>query len=105
MTKENLTIRLLTEMRKSMEDMNERLAETRDEMRSEFANVHQDLDEARTERSALRQRIAEGEMRTATELLSVSGSLDEIKALIRQQSAVKLVVTDHERRIRKLEGD
>ncbi len=98
MSEKDHTIRLLTEMRDEMRE-GFLLA------RAERESLQNALELSRVERGALRRRIAESEMRTSTELLSVSGSLDEIKALLRQQSAIKIVVTDHERRIRKLEGE
>lgn len=44
-------------------------------------------------------------MRLSTEILAVAGTLQETKGLIMQHSAIKHVVTDHERRIQKLESD
>lgn len=105
MTEENHTIRLLTEMREEGRAERADLAHRLDEAKDERAELAQRLDQAKDEREGLRQRVTEGEIRTSTELLSVSGSLDEIKALIRQQAAIKMVVTDHERRMRKLEGE
>lgn len=109
MTEENHTIRLLTKMHAEIQQAREEMQQTREEMRSEFANVRQEMKEgfevAREERAALRQRMVEGEIRVSTELLAVGGALDEVKGLVRQQAAIKMVVTDHERRIRKLEGD
>lgn len=105
MAEENHTIRLLAEIRKEM-------SETREEMRDGFRTAQQERDELRAklgeasaERAALRQRMVEGEVRIATELLAVTGAIDETKGLVRQQSTIKMVVTDHERRLRKLEGD
>ncbi len=109
MAEENHTIRLLTEMRKDMSEMRketrDEFTSVREEMRAEFRTARQEREELREQGAALRQRMVEGEVRLSTELLAVSGALDEVKGLLRQQSAIKMVVTDHERRLRKLEGD
>lgn len=102
MTEENHTIRLLTEMRKEMRD---EFTSVREEMRAGFRTAQQEREELREQGAALRQRMVEGEVRITTELLAVTGAIDETKGLVRQQSAIKMVVTDHERRLRKLEGD
>ena len=105
MTEESHTIRLLTEMRQEIragfKDVDKRFKG----VDKRFKDVDKQFEEARMEREALRQRMVEGEVRLSTELLEVSGAIDKATALLRQQSAIKLVVRDHERRIRKLENE
>lgn len=101
MTGDNHTIRLLTEMRKDIADA---LSETRKEMRDGFEEAHAERGELRQQMSELRAHVGESETRLATELLAVSGAIQEAKGLIMQQGAIKFVVQDHERRISKLES-
>ncbi len=77
MTEENHTIRLLNEMR--------------NEVREGFKSVDRELAQAKAERrdlkrqmTELRAHVGESETRLATELLAVSGAIQEAKGLIMQ---------------------
>ncbi len=85
--------------------MRKEAQEMRKEVREGFERVDKELAQATAERRELRTRMVEGETRLATELLAVSGAIQEAKGLIMQQGALKFVVQDHETRLRKLEGE
>ena len=105
MTEENHTIRLLIEMRKDMREGFERVTGRFAQVDGELEKAKADRFELRKQMNDLRKRMVEGETRLATELIAVSGAIQEAKGLIMQQGALKFVVQDHETRLRKIEAE
>lgn len=122
MTEENQTLQLLKEMREEVRElsgMREEVRDRFDQVDERFSQVDSELEgakaeraemriqlaDAKLERSQLRKRVVDSEMRLATELIAVTGAIEETKGLVLQQAAIRLTVRDHERRLRKLERE
>jgi chromosome segregation ATPase len=92
----DLTIEILKDIRTAVRATNERLDQTNER-----------LDETRTELAdrfdALAARITDTEVRLATEIVAIGGTLVQVRDLLREQTSIRDAVADHDRRIASLE--
>jgi methyl-accepting chemotaxis protein len=86
---DDLTVRILTDIRDGVRETNARLDQTRDELSSRI--------------DALTQRVVESEIRTATALTDVASTVREVATLLREQGDLRPRVERCERQIAALE--
>lgn len=102
----DLTIEILKSIRDEIRTTNERLDTLRTELSGEIHSVRTELseriDQTNERLAALERRQVEAEVRLASELTAVLGTLDEVKTLLRENLSTAL--RDHERRIATLEA-
>jgi len=85
MPPEDLTVRILSEIRDAVVQTNERLDQTNarlDQTNARLDQTNARLDQAREE---LGRRIVESELRTATAITELAGTMQGVQELLREQ--------------------
>ena len=103
----DLTVRILTEIRDAVRETNGRLDHTRDELSSRLDETNSRLDQTRDELSSridvLTHRVVESEIRTATAITDLAGTVRDVATLLREQNDLRPRVERCERQIAALE--
>lgn len=95
----DLTVRILEQIRDEMRHMRVEQAAMHAEqvaMRAEQAATNERLD-------ALGKRQSEDAIRLSTEVVAVAKEIAQLRAVMRDRKAERIVLGDHEKRIRALE--
>ncbi|MBX3232875.1 MAG: hypothetical protein KIT84_42365 [Labilithrix sp.] len=93
---EDLTTRILIEIRDEMR-------KTREELGSRIDKTNERLDKTNERLDRLEQRQHEGEIRLATEIVAVAAAVRQLTEHLRDDREVRAQVADHERRLAILE--
>lgn len=81
----DLTIRILTEIRDEIRSTNSRI----DETNARLDHTNAQLGETRTDLGSLTSRVVEAEIRTATAIAALGGTLEDVRTLLRDRLDLK----------------
>jgi methyl-accepting chemotaxis protein len=99
----NHTLRVLTEIRDAVRDTNQKIDRTNDRLDQTNERLDQTNEGLEGLGEILSRRIAESEMRTATALTDLAGSLQGVTALLREALDLRPRVERCERDIAELQ--
>ena len=99
----DLTVRILTDIRDAVRETNSRLDETNSRLDATRGELSSRLDETNVRLDALTQRVVESEIRTATAITDLAGTVRDVATLLREQNDLRPRVERCERQIAALE--
>jgi uncharacterized coiled-coil DUF342 family protein len=104
---EDLTTRVLIEIRDEARKTNQEVRHLGEEVRhlgEEMRNTNERLDGTNSRLDRLERRQVDAEIRISTEIVAVAGAIREMKDAFLEDRRLQAQVGDHERRIQALEN-
>jgi len=100
----DLTNQILIEIRDEIRTTRTDLSGRIDETNQRLDQTNQRLDQSNQRLDRLERRQVEGEIRISTEVVALTGALNQLKDTLLEDRDLRQTVLDHERRLRSLEA-
>jgi len=99
-----ILIEIRDEIRANKAETREGLASVREELRETKSELSVRIDGTNARLERLERRQTETEVRLATEIVALAGSVHELRDVLLADRALRATVADHERRLTRIES-
>ena len=89
MEPKSVTVRILEQIRDSIDQTNSRVDQTNARLEQTNGRLDETREALEHKFDVLTDRVVEGEIRTATAITALAGTLDEVKTLLRERLDLK----------------
>lgn len=101
-SKDDITLQVLIDIREEIRGTNKRLDDRIDDLKNTLSAR---IDETNTRMDRLEQRVVHSEIRIATAITELAGSVNDVKTMLRDQLDLRDRVTKCEAEIEELKKD